>query len=183
PDDVLALSARLLVGALFALAFGWKLLSGPFVSGDFFEYTLVRDDRFEPIAVLIGGAEEDQLVQERGVITQLTSTGAAGDAVEIETGARTRSVALTFTWVGLIMEGAVAAAFLAPLRGRWQLLRAVALIGFCVTTYAVLPIAGFAVLLLTMGLAHAHRPGVRRAHAIAAAAILVWNAILAGLIL
>lgn len=183
PDDVLALSARLLLGFLFALAFGWKLLSGPFVSGDFFEYTLVRDDRFEPVAVLIGGADEDDLARERGGIAQLTSTGAAGDAVEVETGSRTRSLALTFTWVGLLMEGAVAAAFLAPLRGRWQMLRAVALIGFCVTTYAVLPIAGFAVLLLTMGLAHARRPEVRRAHAVAAAAILVWNAILAGLIL
>lgn len=183
PDDVLALSARLLLGFLFALAFGWKLLSGPFVSGDFFEYTIVRDERFEPVAVLFGGADVDQLAHERIAIAQLTSTGAAGDAIEIQTGPRIRTLALTFTWVGLLMEGAVAAAFLAPLRGRWQLLRATALICFCITTYAVLPIAGFAVLLLTMGLAHAHRPPVRRVHAVAAVAILSWNAVLAGLIL
>jgi hypothetical protein len=81
------------------------------------------------------------------------------------------------------MEAAVVAAFVAPLRRRWQPLRAAFLIGFCVTTYAVLPIAGFALLLLTMGLAHASSPCARRAHVGAGAVILLWNAILAGLIL
>lgn len=183
PDEVLALSARLLLAALFTFAVGWKLLSGAFVSGDFFEYTFVRDTRFEPLAVLAGGADADELPQQRAAITAFTSTAAAGESITVTTGERIRPLALGFTWFGLAMEGAVAAAFLAPLRRRWQLLRSAALIGFCLTTYAVLPIAGFAVLLLTMGFAHARRPVARRAHVVAGAVILVWDAILAGLIL
>lgn len=182
-DDVLALAARLLLAGLFTFAFGWKILSGPFVSGDFFEYTFVRDTRFEPVAVLVGGDDADRLQEERAAISTFTSTAPVGESIEVETGDRSRTVALGFAWFGLVMEGVVAAAFLAPLRDHWQLLRAGSLIGFCVTTYAVLPIAGFAVLLLTMGFAHARQPAVRRAHVVAGAAILVWNAFLAGLIL
>lgn len=183
PDDVLAVTARLLLAALFTLAFGWKLLSGPFVSGDFFEYTLVRDPRFEPVAVTIGGHEAEALDRDRMAIADITSSARAGASIDVETGPRSRPLALAFTWFGLVTEGAVAAAFLAPLRGRWQLLRAVTLIGFCLTTYAVLPIAGFALLLLIIGMAHSSRALLRRAHLGAGAVILVWDAILAGFIL
>lgn len=183
PDDVLALSARLLIAGIFTLAFGWKLLSGPFVTGDFFEYTLVRDHRFEPVAVAVGGDEPQALEQDRLAITTFTATAAAGESLEITTGPRTRSVARAFTWFGLLVEGAVAASFLAPLRGRWQLLRAATLIGFCLTTYAVVPVAGFAVLLLIMGMAQSDRPWIRRAHVGAGVVVLVWDSVLAVVIL
>jgi hypothetical protein len=183
PDEVLALSARLLIGALFALAFSWKVLSGPFVSGDFFEYTLVRDQRFEPVAVVAGGSDKEALERDRLETMEFTATAAAGESIEVETGPRTRAVAMAFTWFGLLMEGAVAAAFLAPLRRRWLSLRAAALIGFCLTTYAVVPVAGFALLLLTMGLAHTRRPWARRAHVAAGVVVLVWDAFLVAVVL
>lgn len=183
PDEVLALSARLLIGSLFALAVGWKLLSGAFVSGDFFEYTLVRDQRFEPVAVLAGGSDEKALERDRLEITEFTATAAAGESIEVETGPETSDVASAFTWFGLLMEGAVAVAFLAPLRGRWMLLRAAALIGFCLTTYAVVPVAGFAVLLLTMSFAHSSSGTTRRVHVAAGLLIVTWDAVLVGFIL
>lgn len=183
PDDVLALTARLLLGALFALAFSWKVLSSSFISSDFFQYTLVRDDRFEPVAVAVGGSDEDTLEHDRLAITEFTSTATAGEAIEVDTGPRTGRVAMAFTWFGLVMEGAVAAAFLAPLRGRWLLARAATLIGFCLTTYALVPVAGFALLLLTMGIAQTQWPRVRRAHLVAGVVILIWDAILVVVIL
>lgn len=183
PDAVLAHTARLLLAALFALAFGWKLLSGQYLSGDFFEYTLVRDPRFERVAVLVGGTDGDALEQDRLAIAELTSAATAGELIEIDTGPRVRSLALAFTWFGLLLEGAVAGAFLAPLRGRWQLLRPATLIAFCLTTYAIVPVAGFALLLLTMGMAHARLPWVRRAHVGAGIVILVWDAFLVAVIL
>lgn len=183
PDDVLALSARLLIAGIFTLAVGWKLLSGPFVTGDFFEYTLVRDHRFEPVAVAAGGSDGEALDRDRLEIAQFTATAAAGESIEIETGPRTRRVAMGLTWFGLAVEGAVAAAFAAPLRGRWVLLRAATLIGFCLTTFAVVPVAGFAVLLLIMGMAQSDRPWVRRAHVGAGVIALVWDSVLTAVIL
>lgn len=183
PRRVLAISARLLVGLIFAFAFAWKLLSSQYVSGDFFRYTLLRDDRFEPAAVLVGGADEEDVANDRLEVSSFTDRGDVDDVVFVDTAAGTRRLAAAFTWFGLLAEGAVALAFLAPLRSQWQMLRPATLIVFCVTTYAVVPVAGFAVLLMAMGAAHAEHPPVRRLYLGAGVIVLAWNAVLAGFIL
>ena len=183
PADVLRFSARLLVASLFALAFGWKLLSTQFTSGTFFEYTLVRDPRFEPVAVIVRGGAQDDLDRQRSAISAFTVDGEAGDVIELTTAPGMRSAARVFTWLGLVLEGLVATAFLMPLPNRLQIVRTVALIAFCVMTYSVIPVAGFALLLLTMGLAQARSAAERRVHLIAGILVLAWNAVLAGLIL
>lgn len=183
PGAVLALTGRLMIAVIFSLAFGWKLLSSQYTSGDFFEYTLLRDPRFEPIAVLVGGADEDGLEADRVAVSDFTQHAELDEQIVVSAGPRTREVALGLTWYGLAIEGAVAAAFVLPLRARWRLLRPMLLIVFCVTTYTVVPVTGFALLLLAMGFAHEGQAAARRAYLAAGVYVFVWNTVLAGLIL
>ena len=183
PSEVLAVTARLLIGLVFALAFTWKLLSSQYTSGSFFEYTLVRDHRFGPVIELTGGVDPSRIDQERSEIADFTITADPSEAVEVNTGERVERLARVFTWFGVFTEGSTALAFLAPLRGRLRLARPVALVTFCLTTYAVVPVAGFGVLLMTLGLAQSDEPRIRAVYLVAAAAVFVWNSILAGVIL
>lgn len=183
PDAVLSQSARWVIVGVFAFAFGWKLLSSQYLSGDFFEHTLLRDHRFEPWAVWFGGADAAELAANRSVVSTFTAAGDVGDTLEVDAGPRTSLMAHVLTYFGLVIEGAVAASFALPLRGSWRAVRHVTLIAFCVTTYSVVPVAGFGLLLLSIGLAHARRPGWRTAHLAAGAFVFVWTSILAGFVL
>ena len=183
PDDVLRVSARMLIVALFAFAFGWKLLSDQYVSGDFFEYTLLRDSRFEPVVELATGIPESELVAQRAAVSGLTASGEVGETVAIETSTRSSALAHLFTYYGLAMEGGVFLSFAFPLRGRWRTVRHVALITFCLTTYSVVPVTGFGLLLLSMGMAQAHDARWRLAYLGAGVAVFAWTSFLVGVLL
>ena len=58
----------------------------------------------------------------------------------------------------LALEGVIAVAFLAPLRGSWRQLRDLTLLMFVVLTYAIVPVAGFGLLLVVMSLAQSDLP-------------------------
>lgn len=183
PDAVLRQSARWVIVGVFAFAFGWKLLSSQYLSGDFFEHTLLRDPRFEPWATWVGGADATELAASRSAVSTFTAAGDVGDTLEVDVGPRTVLLANVLTYFGLVIEGAVALSFALPLRRSWRPVRHVALIAFCVTTYSVVPVAGFGLLLLSMGLAHARGPGWRTAYLAAGVFVFVWSSILAGFIL
>lgn len=180
-DQVAAISARLLLGGIFAFAVGWKLLSPQYTSTTFFEYHLLQDDRFEPVAVHVGGNSPGDLRAQRVAIAELAGQE-VGDATVVRPGPRHSALAATFTWWGVLAEGLVALAFLLRLP-RADLLRTVALLAFCLTTYAVAPITGFAVLLLTMGIAQTQSSGLRRAQVLAGAGLVVWHVVLVGVVL
>ncbi len=183
PDRVRRTAARLLVGAVFLLAFGWKLLSSQYVSGEFFHYTLLRDDRFEPAAVLVGGADADDLDGARLEVTGFTSTAPPDEAIVVGTGPRVGLFADVLTWYGLALEGAIAAAFLLPLRGRWVVARPLTLGLFCFTTYLVVPVVGFALLLTALGAAETTEARWRGVYLGLAVFAFVWGAVVATLVL
>ena len=66
---------------------------------------------------------------------------------------RLRAFAALATWGGLLLEALIALLCLIPAGGRIELARHAALLAFCVTTYALAPVAGFGWLIATMGLA------------------------------
>lgn len=182
-DRVLAVSGRLLLALIFTFAFAWKLLSSQYVSGDLWEYTLLRDDRFESVATIVGGADERVLEEQRVEVTTFTGSADPDDELFVERADRTEALATTFTWFGLLIEGTVALSFLLPLRGRARLVRPACLVTFCLTTYAIVPVVGFGVLLMTMGAAQAPEPATRRVYVASAAVIFVWNTFLTAVIL
>jgi hypothetical protein len=75
PDDrdpCLAQSASLLLGTAMLLAAVQKLLSPPYLSGAFFEYTLLSDARFESLSWTLGHLSLAQLKENRALVSALT---------------------------------------------------------------------------------------------------------------
>ena len=180
PLATLALSARFLVGSLFAFAAGWKLFSGQFLDGTFFRYTLSFDERFEVVARFVGGTTDAMRGSNLAAVNQLLAAGGGGEVV-LREGAGAPALAVVFTWWGLLIELAVAAVFLLPLGRRWHRarhrVRHATLATFAATTYAVVPVGGFGALLLVLGATQADSERGRVAYLAGAVALLAWAAL------
>ena len=171
----LATSARFLVGALFAFAAGWKLLSGQFVDGTFFRYTLLFDDRFEVIGSVLGGTTD--AVRAASLAPASALLGGAGGEVALREGSNAVGLAQVMTWWGIAVEVAIAVAFLLPLPAAWQWTRHATLVAFAATTYLVVPVGGFGVLLLVLGSAQATSDRLRTAYVVGMGGLIVWAAL------
>lgn len=151
---VLSRSSRLLIGFAFLMAFLWKgVLSPDYLDGRFFQVTLLTDERFQDAAILLGGMTAQQLDQSRQYLSPLPEGAELLDETPLAEPRAFKLLASFSTWGLLIVEGLIAIACLAPLRGRVVTARHVLLLLFCVVTYAFAPVAGFGWLLLTMGVA------------------------------
>ena len=147
----LASSARWLAGLAFAFAVLWKaFLSPDYLDGRFFRVTLIQDERFADVAMLLGGLSPDELAEDREYLQPLPDGAELVDARVLVEPPAFRRLASALTWGGLALEALVAAAFLLPAP---RVVRHAALLLFCVTTYAFAPVAGFGCLLLVLGLA------------------------------
>lgn len=159
---VLAWNGRVLVGLVFLFATLWKaVLSPDFVDGRFFAVTLVDDERMETLALWLGGLDEDALWDFRELVREHSDGPFVPWDVMPEQTARFRALVQALTWSTLLVEGALALAFLVPLPGRLVALRHALLLAFCAGTYAVAPVAGFGWLLLSMGVAQTPPAGRR----------------------
>lgn len=152
PDRVLARSARWLLVAVFLWATLWKaLLSPDYMDGRFYRVRLLTDHRFSELVQLVGGVSAEQM---EGSLAYLEPPP-YGRPVSAPPGlVEPRSVvrlAKLLTWMTVLLEGAVAFAFLLPW-GRWtESVRSVMLLCFCLGAYAIAPVASFGALLLAMG--------------------------------
>lgn len=150
PRETLAESARLLIGLAFTFAVLWKtLLSPEFLDGTFLRVTFLVDPRLDALAAAASGLSPDALGLWRDWLGGHGSVSTAPGPVPARLGL---VAGLATAWT-VVLEAAVAAAFLFPLRARLARGRDVLLLVFCATTYAVLPVKGFGWLLLAMGVA------------------------------
>lgn len=155
PERVLATSARLLIGLVFLFAVIWKLLSPDFLSGEFFEFSLLTDERFAVITETAGGAPPGATDRNRALIETWHDAGADVPAGRLESGPRIPAIADVMTWWGVGIEAALALLFLWP-RGRWGVPtrhREALLLAFVATTYPLAPVVSFAWILLILGAA------------------------------
>lgn len=161
PAATLAAGSRWLVAFAFCFAVLWKgVLSPDYRDGRFFRITLVTDDRFADLVMLVGGMTPDQLAASREAVRPLPDGAELATPVVVEEPARFVWLVRTLTWGGLALEGALAMAFVIGRGERGRRARLTLLIGFCLLTYAFAPVAGFGWLLLVMGLAQC-RPDER----------------------
>jgi len=174
-DRVLARNARALVAGTFVFATLWKLVLSPdFVDGTFFRVALVDDARFESFTLLAAGIDYDALLALRGVAeTHADGVFAPWEGMPAPP-PRLLAVADALTIGTLAFEGALALAFLLPLRFGVARARDALLALFCTTTYALAPVPGFGWLLLSMGVAQCEpeRRRMRGVYLIAFAAVL-----------
>ncbi len=156
-DTSLALNARLLIGLAFAFATLWKLVLSPdYLDGRFLRVSMLTDPRFEGFAQLVGGLSAETFTELRAFVSQHVDGQLFGTFVSPQQPTRFIWTAHVATWWTVVMEGAVALTFLWPAgQGLPQVaqLRNVFLLLFCATVYAVATVAGFAWLLLAMGVA------------------------------
>ncbi len=160
PRATLSASSRWLLGGAFAMAVLWKaVLSPDYLDGRFFRVMLLTDERFADAALVFGGLSRDQMASNREFLVPLPEGAELQTPPSFVEPPRLRAVAAVTTWGGLILEALIAVTCFVPL-GRFQLARDSLLLTFCVTTYALAPVAGFGWLIATMGLAQC-RPGHR----------------------
>jgi len=158
PADTLAVSGRWLIGAAFALAVIWKgILSPDYLDGRFFRVTLLTDDRFADAVMLVGDMTAAQIRDARAFLQPLPEGAELADIAWFGEPARLRIFGKIVTWGGLALEGVVAVLWLMWLPRVAASARHIALMLFCVTTYALAPVAAFGWLLATMGLAQCRR--------------------------
>ena len=159
--DRLATSARLLVGVTFAVAATWKWWAPEFRDGSTFEFLTLADSRLRiPFLMPLAGLDWEQIQANVARFHELCAWSGGEEAVALERGPRMSLVLAALVSWTLLVETSIAAAFLAPDGWRLSRLRHPALLAFLVSVYAFLPVAGFLVVLATLGLAVAR--GERR---------------------
>jgi hypothetical protein len=144
PSATLSASSRWLLGGAFAMAVLWKAaLSPDYVDGRFFRVTLLTDERFADASLVFGGLSREQMAQNRAFLEPLPEGAELLTPPPFVEPPRLRVFAATATWGGLILEGLIALTCLLPARGWLDIARHGSLLVFCVTTYALAPVAGF----------------------------------------
>lgn len=173
----LSASARFLVGTIFACAVAWKVGAGEYLDGTFWRHTLLFDERFEWVARVVGDTSPAMIDANHESYARLSRVAAergASPGATLVHGARLAPLAAAFTWWGVVVEAAVAAAFLSPLPARWAWTRHATLAAFALSTYLVVPVAGFIALLALLASAQVTTGRQRGAYHAAAIALLAW---------
>ena len=153
----LALNGRLLIGGAFALAVLWKVaLSPDYLDGRFFQVILLTDTRFADFAQVVGGLSPEVLADLRAYV----QGGLSDPELLPQMPARFVWLAHGMTLWTVLIEGAVALSFIWPGERGLTSLRNLFLLGFCLTTYTVVPVEGFGWLLLSMGIAQSGSAGL-----------------------
>ena len=152
-DRVLAVNGRLLIGLAFFFAVVWKLMGGEYLNGAFLHFTVLTDARLEVAGTFAGGLTSDVLPQNRMLMSLITVFPDETTGVVLQTSTQLKWVALLGSYWTLLIEGAVALAFLIHRRRLPERYKDALLMIFIVTTYGLLPVSGFAFLLCVMGFA------------------------------
>jgi hypothetical protein len=147
----LRFNARMLIGFCFGMSVVWKLISPDFMSGAFFEHTLLLDDRFREFLIHVTGMGVGPVAANAGEHAALVS----GEISEMYL--RTTPLVENLAWGmavwTILIESLIAVAFLAPPKTLLYRVRNVSLILFMLTTYPVATVIGFGWLLCVMGFA------------------------------
>ncbi len=154
--SLLAWNGRWLIGLCFTFAVGWKALSPDFLTGEFMEYTLLVDSRFASFTQLVASVPDEVMAANRLARHQVVDLTVTSAPMTVPAGVTRLAVVLTATTMAL--ETAIAASFLLARRVRWlRRLRNWLLIAFCLSTYAIATVTGFAWTVCILGLAQSRR--------------------------
>jgi hypothetical protein len=160
-NTVLAFNGRLLIGLVFGFACIWKFVgSGNYIDGTFFQVMFLTDPRFEGFSQIAGGLDRETYEALRNFVEQHQDQSPPIDGSVVSTIAipsQFKSLALAATAWNLLINAALAMAFLWPSGPRLLKLRHALLLIYCTVTYAIATVDGFGWLLLAMGAAQCSR--------------------------
>lgn len=159
--QALRMNARLLVGLCFLLAVGWKLRAPDFLTGEYYQFSMVTDDRLFSVGQLFSGMTPEAYFQNQEAMDQLTAATSNLTEVSLQGAAPLRPLSFVLVGWTLLVESWIFVSFLWPSTSDWSARsRYASLLVFVGTTYAAAHVGGFAWILIIMGLAQ-----VRPAHA------------------
>ena len=116
-EATLERSCRSMIGLCMLLAAVWKGATPDYLSGSFFTYELLADERFAQFTDLWGGVPLTTLGEHRELRDLMLhgyERGIELATASFQTSERVRPLALFLTWWTLLIEGALAILFLWP---------------------------------------------------------------------
>lgn len=178
-EEVRTMNARWMLGAVMLFAVLWKGISYSYMSGQFFEFTLLTDVRFQHMAHWFGGIEYGLLQGNRETLSWFKTfhlQGGVAESALIESNAGIRRLALFMTWWTILIEGFIGLLYVLPARIKHiGFIRDYSLLAFAATTYLFAPVVGFGWLLMIMGIAQTDSPFRRRLFVVAFVLIQVYE--------
>lgn len=147
PRSVFRLNARLVIGLVFALAIFWKVVSEDFISGFFYSHLLVTDERLSIIALLVTDLSRSDVAANRQALIGVLDT-----PTKLISHPGIQSLATVLTLLTLILEAAVAIAFLTTNKISRRV-RSPILLFFIIGTYTLVPVPSFATAIACLGYA------------------------------
>lgn len=150
PIRALKVAARWLIALVFVFATLWKVLAPDFLDGATFEFLFAVEPRLADVAVMTG-IQRPVDAGNRAAIEAWREPGSAPEPARLEVSETVRRISPPLSAATLLVEGAVAVAFLAPMSRRRAWLRDAALLTFIVVTYPLTPVLPFAWVLLSLG--------------------------------
>lgn len=169
----LSAAARWTIVTVFTLALFWKAVSPDFISGAFFEWTLLVDPRFGPLAQILGVSGDALEANREFVAAGLEGALQTSNGVGI--GARLLTIG-TF-----VVEGSVAVLW--ALGRRAGNLRHWALVAFGFLTYVIVPVAGFGFMLFVIAAATATSAKGRLGYALGSLALFLYSLLFMAVVL
>ena len=144
-SQVFACNARLIIGFVFVSAVFWKVVGPGYLSGAFFEFYLIHDERLARLALLLTDLERVDVIANQDVLA-----GPWTAELQFQSSSQVRRLATLLTYAGLFVETIVAVTFLAPLKvvSRY---RNVTLLAFLASAYLFIPVPSFGMSLACLG--------------------------------
>lgn len=152
--EVLACNARFLLAGCMFFATLWKAISPTYLSGEFFEFSLLTDGRFATFLNTMTPLDAEVIESNHKAYNAVRSgLHPPGSYVELGFAPSVATIALLCTYWTIMIEGLLALVFLLPASRVPTWLRDGSLIAFGATTYFLAPVPGFGCLLMLMGMA------------------------------
>lgn len=150
----LRVNARLLLGLCFLLAVAWKLRTPDFVTGEYYQFSMLTDDRLFSVGQLFSGMTPEVYFQNREAIDRLTAWSSSLEQVALDGAPQLRPLSMLLVAWTLLVESWIFVSFLWPSTSIWNARsRYASLLVFVATTYAAAHVGGFAWILTILGLA------------------------------
>lgn len=154
PARALRINARLLIGLCFLLAVAWKCRTPDFLTGAYYQFSMLTDERLFSVGQLVSGMPPEVYVQNQAALDRLTAYSSTVNRVSFEGAALLRPFSYVLVAWTLLVETWIFGSCLWPRSsvGAAQS-RYTSLLVFVATTYAAAHVGGFAWILTIMGLA------------------------------
>lgn len=148
-------NARWLIGLSFLIATIWKVISPQYYEGELFHYKLLQDSRFRMmVTTKVAGLDASDDQANAKAIIDLRNGSTTDGIAQLTYPKPVSYIAFFMTYWTILIEGSLGILFLLRSTRILSMIRNSLLMIFAITTYAVVPVLGFGILFMTMGIAN-----------------------------